>query len=99
MAHELWIETARGTASMFYVDDPPWHGLGQRLDNPATSAEAIKAANLDWAVSKRRLFIQQGQAHVPIQDRFAVIRLPHGDEESDVVLGVVGKGYSAVQKS
>ena len=57
MAHELWIDTANGTASMFYVDVPPWHGLGKRLSNPATSEEAIKAANLDWNVSKQPLFM------------------------------------------
>lgn len=99
MAHELWIETASGTASMFYVDDPPWHGLGQRLANPATSAEAIKAANLDWTVSKQQLFVQQGQGHVPVQDRYAVMRPPQGEEEGNVVLGVVGKGYTPLQNS
>lgn len=99
MAHELWLETASGTASMFYVDDPPWHGLGQRLENPATSAEAIKAANLGWTVSKQRLFVQQGQTHVPVQDRYAVMRPPQGEEEGDVVLGVVGKGYTPLQNN
>jgi hypothetical protein len=79
MAHELWIETASGTASMFYVDDPPWHGLGKRLANPATSAEAIKAANLDWAVSKQPLFVQQGEKYVPVQDRYAVMQPAQGE--------------------
>lgn len=99
MTHELWIETARGKASMFYVDEPPWHGLGKRLSSPATSVEAITAANLDWKVSKRQLFIQQGQWHVPVQDRFAVVRPPHGEEDCDVTLGIVGKGYTALQNS
>lgn len=99
MAHELWIETASDTASMFYIDEPPWHGLGKRLDNPATSAEAIKAANLDWTVSKQPLFVQQGLVHVPVQDRYAVMRPPQGNEKSDVVLGVVGKGYRPLQNS
>jgi len=97
MAHELWIDTASGTASMFYVDEVPWHGLGTPLAGPATSAEAIKAANLDWQVSKQQLFIQQGQGHVPIQDRYAVVRPPQGSEESNVVLGVVGKEYTPLQ--
>lgn len=97
MAHELWIDTESGSASMFYVDEVPWHGLGTRLDNPATSIEAIKAANLDWHVSKELLYVQQGQSHVPLQDRYAVMRPPHGCEEEAVVLGVVGKEYTPLQ--
>ena len=58
MAHELLIED--GEAAMFYVGDPPWHGLGQRLDSPATAAEAIKAARLDWQVTKVPLYIAGG---------------------------------------
>jgi len=97
MAHELWIDTADGTASMFYVDEVPWHGLGIRLAGPATTAEAIRAANLDWPVSKQRLFIQQGSSHVPVHDRYAVMRPPQGNESGDVVLGVVGKDYTPLQ--
>ena len=58
MAHELLIED--GKAAMFYVGEPPWHGLGQRLDQPATSAQAIKAAGLDWVVEKVPLYIAGG---------------------------------------
>ena len=50
MAHELLIENGR--ASMFYVESPPWHGLGTRLAAPPTSREAIEAAGLDWTVAK-----------------------------------------------
>lgn len=99
MAHELWIDTADGSAAMFYVDEVPWHGLGTPLNGPATSAEAIKAARLDWTVSKQQLFIQQGQTHVAVQDRYAVMRPPQGNEKNDVVLGVVGKEYTPLQNS
>ncbi len=49
------IEIRNGQASMFYVGGAPWHGLGTKLDRPATAAEAIKAAHLDWEVDKKSL--------------------------------------------
>jgi hypothetical protein len=65
MAHNLYIE--KGDVHMMYVGKPPWHGLGTRLDKPATSAEAIKAAGLDWTVRKVPLYAIEGPgvAHVP----------------------------------
>ena len=40
--------------SMFYVKEKPWHGLGVRVENELTSADAITAAGLDWTVSKHQ---------------------------------------------
>ena len=45
MAHNLLIQN--GQASMFYINEVPWHGLGVKLDRPATAQEAITAANLE----------------------------------------------------
>jgi hypothetical protein len=53
MAHEIAI--VNGQASMMYVGEPPWLGLGIRLDNPATAREAIVAAGLDYEVELARL--------------------------------------------
>jgi phage/plasmid-like protein (TIGR03299 family) len=91
MAHNL--NFVEGKASMFYVGDPPWHQLGQRLDNPATSEEAIRAAVLDYTVSKKPLkAVLRTKKYTDISDHFATVRTDTGD-----VLGVVGGRYSPIQ--
>ncbi len=52
MAHELWIDTASGTAPMFYVDEDPWHGLGTKLANPATPIRVVCNNTLTMALSE-----------------------------------------------
>lgn len=58
MPHDL--ATFDGQTAMMYYGKPPWHRLGTRLDKPATAVEAIRAAQLDWEVTKERLFITSG---------------------------------------
>ena len=57
MAHELAM-SSNGRASMFYTGAAPWHRLGTRLENPATAAEAIAAAGLDYEVVSLPMFAQ-----------------------------------------
>jgi len=94
MSANLLIQN--GQASMFYINEVPWHGLGTKLDKPATAQEAIEAAKLDWKVVKLPLFA--GSKRIPVPDRFAVVRRT-GDliQKTDPVLGVVSNEYTPLQ--
>lgn len=90
MAHELNINSTTGRASMFYYGDVPWHGLGTRLDKPATWAEAEEAAGLGWTVSEEPL--ETLYSYMPVPGKKAIIR-----DDTKTVLGVVGSEYKPVQ--
>ncbi len=91
MSHNL--EERNGQASMFYSGDVPWHQLGRRLDRPATAAEAMEAARLDYTVVKRPMkAIIHGRHYADVPSAFATVRT-----DTNVVLGVVGSRYEAVQ--
>src|SRR4051812_44398975 len=94
MAHELHIEN--GKASMMYVGESPWHGLGTELKSAATSAAAIKAANLAWEVVKKPLLAYDGRISHPVPDRFAVIRKDWLGQPKPV-FGIVGADYTPLQ--
>src|ERR1017187_1797071 len=96
MAHELNIEN--GKASMMYTGEAPWHRLGTQLAEPATSAEAIKAANLDWNVTKKRLYAIDG-GEILKSDKYAIVREDKWGKKDCKVLGVVSEAYTAVQNS
>ncbi len=87
MAHEL--ATTNGRASMMYAGEIPWHGLGTRLNEPATAREAIDAAGLNFLADLRDIQTTDG---ISIPQRKAVIR-----SDSDDILGVVGTSYVPVQ--
>ncbi len=96
MAHN--IATIDGKAAMFFHGKTPWHGLGTKLDGPATSAEAIKAAKLDWRVVKVPLLVEAGRhSYATVQDKFAMVRSDTPVQSPVNVLGVVGKDYTPLQ--
>ena len=92
MAHNLNIIS--GIASMMYVGEVPWHGLGQRLPKLATAAEAIEAAHLDYTVEKRQLFYTDPTGQIPYlaPKRFATVRT-----DTEDFLGDVGADYTVLQ--
>lgn len=94
MAHNLTIDTATGRVSMMYYGEPPWHGLGKKLDSPATAAEAIQAAGLDWKVEKKQLFFEyQPSTYYKVPAYYAIVRL----DKIEKPLGIVGKDYTPLQ--
>jgi hypothetical protein len=56
MAHELTI--TKGQAEMVYAGEPPWHGLGTKVEGCLRSAEALRIAGLDWHVEQWPLYTQ-----------------------------------------
>ena len=88
MAHNLATKKD-GKVAMFYFGEAPWHKLGAKLENPATAAEAIEAAGLNYQVELVPLFTEAG---IPVPRRKGVIR-----SDSRQVLGSVGTSYVPVQ--
>ena len=43
---------AANVETMMYLGETPWHGLGTRIEQAATSAEALRAAEMDWDILK-----------------------------------------------
>lgn len=76
--------------SMFYVRETPWHGLGTRVVEAPSSAEALIMAGLDWSVVQEPIYtgndlIEGYKANVRDTDR--------------KVLGVVTDRYKVIQNN
>lgn len=76
--HDLSL-MSNGEAEMFYVGETPWHGLGVKLDSPATSAEAIEFAHLDWEVETQQIYRRTTEETLhKVPDAFALVRTDNG---------------------
>lgn len=75
--------------SMFYVEEMPWHKQGVHLDEPPSTAEAIKHAGLDWNVSKVKLYSNDQKL---VKDYYGITR-----EDTKDVLGIVKGSYTPLQ--
>lgn len=95
MAHDLYKDPVTGQVSMMYTREAPWHNLGKKLENPATSVDAIQAAGLDWHVEKRPMFIATPAGYRKIDNQYVMIRsdrIEHGP-----YFGIVGENYKPLQ--
>ena len=80
---------AANVESMFYTREKPWHGLGTRVDNAPTSADALKLAGLDWQVVQEPIYTGTGEV---ISGYKANIR-----DSDRKTLGVVTDRYKIIQ--
>lgn len=76
---------------MFYFGETPWHGIGVKLNHPATSMEAIQAARLDYVIEQEKIQTISGK---DIQDVLANVRIDTGE-----VLGIIGDRYKVIQNT
>lgn len=73
---------------MFSVKQAPWHRLGIIIEDAPTIEQGIIMAGLNWTVSTKPLFLQDGR-NVEAQ---ATIR-----DSDNSILGVVGPDYTPLQ--
>lgn len=78
--------------SMMYVREKCWHGLGTRVEEAPTSADALRLAGLDWTVDQRPVYLEN--AAVPVPNYKANVR-----DRDNKVLGIVTDRYQVVQNS
>lgn len=75
--------------SMVYTREKPWHGLGTKVEEAPTSADALRLAGLDWNVEQKNIQLCGG---AKIQNYKANVRSSNGQ-----MLGIVSDRYRIVQ--
>lgn len=84
-------KVAHEVETMAFANEVPWHGLGQRVDTSISVDEMLKAAGLDWTVSKHQMFCTIDGKELKT-DRYALVR----DTDSKV-LTYSGQDWRPVQ--
>lgn len=90
MAHELEI-FANGRASMAFVGETPWHGLGQQLSANAPIEVWRREAHLDWDIHRSPVQYKNGTLH-EFPEQHVLYR-----SDTNAPLAVVSKRYKEVQ--
>lgn len=98
------ISVAGGRTEMAYAGEVPWHRLGTRVPPNARVTEAMRAAHLDWTVSKRSLAVPiSGGSSVPVNPTraAAIVRddLWNSGHPDLALLEVAGGDYEPLQNT
>lgn len=78
--------------TMAYAGQVPWHGLGNKVSNDLTPAAMLKAAGINWTVSKRKVFHEVNGKMQAIDREYVLAR-----DSDNKVLSMVGEIYKPVQ--
>ena len=80
---------AANVETMFFVREKPWHGLGVKVADALSSADALAASGLDWEVVQQPIRTEEG---TPVPGFKANVRDLDGK-----VLWIVSDRYRVVQ--
>lgn len=80
---------AANVETMFYTREKPWHGLGTRVMEAPTSADALRLAGLNWNVIQEPVYTAENEVIDGVKCNIRDV-----DRK---VLGVVSNKYKVVQ--
>lgn len=93
MSHE--IEMVNGVAQMAYAGELPWHGLGQQVSDDITTDGMMKAAGLDWSVTKQPMYYMDDLGEMgEVPGKSALVR-----SSDNKVMDIVGQDWNPVQNA
>lgn len=80
---------AANVETMFYTREKPWHGMGTRVKEALSSAEALRLAGLDWQVIQETIYTEKGSVIPGYR-----VNIRDSDRKA---LGVVTDRYKIIQ--
>jgi phage/plasmid-like protein (TIGR03299 family) len=90
MAHEIDLST--GKPAIAYVGKKPWHGLGEELSRGAPIETWLRAARLEWELTRLPVqYLVDGRVQT-MDDRFVLVR-----SDTHAALSIVSGDYQIVQ--
>jgi len=99
MNQQLSLEIESGEFQSGYIEHPPWHDQGFKLEGQTTSLEVIQAASLDWNVIKQPLFINTPFGLKQVPDKFVIMRQDFLEAGINRYFGIVSGSYTILQNS